>query len=98
VWLVASDGKTAARRISDPALNATGPRWSPDSELLAFTARRRGANANNEARAAAESPDDVGDAPWFVRVNPPSTAPFHIRGVSGAPVFSPDNKWIAFTR
>ncbi len=124
VWLVASDGKSAARRVSDPALNATGPRWSPDSELLAFTARRRGANgarvdagdspalstdlrsasragspASTQAElAAAEASDEPGDAPWFVRVNQPSPAPFHIRGVSGAPVFSPDNKWIAFTR
>ena len=28
LWIVAADGSAPARRISDPALNASGPRWS----------------------------------------------------------------------
>src|SRR4051812_25206646 len=43
LWIVATDGGTAPRRVSDPALNASGPRWSPDGKLLAFSGRRRGA-------------------------------------------------------
>src|SRR6185503_9246526 len=30
LWIVAADGSAPPRRISDPALNVTGPRWSPD--------------------------------------------------------------------
>src|SRR5262245_12184932 len=30
LWIVAADGSAAPRRLSDPALNASGPRWSPD--------------------------------------------------------------------
>src|SRR5215831_7106777 len=42
LWIVAPVGSSAARRISDPALNASAPRWSPDGQLLSFTGRRRG--------------------------------------------------------
>jgi dipeptidyl aminopeptidase/acylaminoacyl peptidase len=35
---------------------------------------------------------------WFVHMDGSSTEPFHISGVGGAPLFSPDGKWIAFTR
>jgi len=31
-------------------------------------------------------------------MDPPGTEPFQISGVAGAPIFSPDNKWIAFTK
>src|SRR5713101_7197819 len=87
LWLVPSDGTAPARRISDPALTASSPRWSPDGQLLAFTGRRRGAAA-----------DDDGASIWFLRADRIDEAPVHIRGVDGAPTFSPDNKWIAFTK
>src|SRR5947207_1257599 len=32
LWIVPSDGSAAPRRLSDPALNASGPRWSPDGQ------------------------------------------------------------------
>jgi dipeptidyl aminopeptidase/acylaminoacyl peptidase len=91
LWLAASDGSTAPRRVSDPALNASAPRWSPDGALLAFSARRRGA-------PAAGPSDDDADAIWFLKSDRVDDPAFHIRGVGGMPIFSPDNKWIAFTR
>src|SRR6478609_3676793 len=43
LWIVAADGSAAARRLSDPSLNVSAPRWSPDGRLLAYSVRRRGA-------------------------------------------------------
>jgi dipeptidyl aminopeptidase/acylaminoacyl peptidase len=88
LWIVPADGSAPARRVSDPALNASGPRWSPDGALLAFSGRRRGAPAS----------DDGGGSIWFLRADRLDDAPMQIRGVEGTPIFSPDNKWIAFTR
>ena len=88
LWLVASDGSAPARRLSDPALNASSPRWSPSGQLLGFSARRYDASASN----------DEADSIWFLRMDQPKAPPFHVRGVGGLPIFSPDNKWIAFTR
>src|SRR5437660_8890951 len=45
LWIVATDGSAQPRRLSDPASNASGPRWSPDGTLLSFSMRRRGAPA-----------------------------------------------------
>jgi len=88
LWIVAADGSAPARRISDPSLNASGPRWSPDGQLLTFTGRRRGAAAS----------EDEGGSIWFLRADRLDEPATHIRGVEGAPIFSPDNKWIAFTK
>ena len=88
LWIVAADGSVPARRISDPSLNASGPRWSPDGQVLAFTGRRRGAAAS----------DDEGGSIWFLRADRLDEPATHIRGVEGVPIFSPDNRWIAFTK
>ena len=88
LWIVPADGSAPARRVSDPAMNASGPRWSPDGALLAFSGRRRGAPTS----------DDAGGSIWFLRADRLDEAPTQIRGVEGTPIFSPDNKWIAFTK
>jgi len=87
LWIAAADGSAPPRRISDPAVNASAPRWSPDGKLLSFNGRRRGG-----------APDEEGAAIWFLNADKIDEVPFHIRGVEGAPIFSPDNKRIAFTR
>jgi len=88
LWIVAADGSTAARRISDPALAASSPRWSPDGQLLSFVGRRRGG----------PPAEGDGDSIWFLKMDRLDDPATHIKGVGGTPIFSPDNKWIAFTR
>src|SRR5438552_849511 len=70
LWIVATDGSAPARRISDPSLNASGPRWSPDGQLLTFTGRRRGAAGS----------DDESGSIWFLRADRLDEAATHIRG------------------
>ena len=76
IWVAPSDGSAPPTRISDPAINATGPRWSPDGKLLAYAAGGQ----------------------KFVQMDTPAGTPIQIDSVGGAPVFSPDNRWIAFTK
>src|SRR2546423_1777772 len=57
LWIAATDESVAPRRLSDPSLNASSPRWTPDGRLLAFSARRRGTQA---------SETDSGSI-WFLR-------------------------------
>src|SRR5207244_6736058 len=37
-------------------------------------------------------------ATWCLRAHRPDIAPSPVRGADGAPIFSPDNQWIAFTK
>src|SRR5204862_4907316 len=74
LWIVAADGSSPARRVSDPAINASGPRWSPDGALLAFSGRR-----------GAPAPEDAGGSIWFLRADRLDEAPMQIRGVEGTP-------------
>jgi dipeptidyl aminopeptidase/acylaminoacyl peptidase len=69
-------------RFTDPTAESSGPRWSPDGQVLALSSRR-GKDANSV---------------WVMRVSAPGGEAYHLPGVSGAPVWSPDGRWIAFTK
>ncbi len=84
VWLVPTDLSSRPVRLTSPSYSASAPRWSPDGSLLAFTSRRQGGEG--------------GSSTWFLRMDRPLGEAFQIPGVDGAPVFSPDNQWIAFTK
>lgn len=84
LWMAPADGATAAFRLTSPAFDATAARWSPDGRLLAF-------------RSSRKVPGAEGDI-WFLRMDQPAGEAFQIAGAGGLPVFSPDNKWIAFTK
>ncbi len=84
IWMSPSDASTPAVRLTRPAFNASSPKWSPDGKLLAFQSTRK-------------APGIEGDT-WFLRMDQPGGEAFQIPGVEGAPVFSPDNRWIAFTK
>jgi len=88
IWTVPADGSAAPRRLTSPAFSSTGPRWSPDGRLLAFTSRRP---VNDAGGPTTESV-------WFLRMDQPGGEAFQIAGVGGTPIFSPDNKWMAFTK
>ena len=70
-------------RFTDPTREASGPRWSPDGRILSFQSPRDAA--------------DGADATWFARVTFPGGEAYRIDGVAGAPVWSPDGAWIAYT-
>ena len=71
-------------RFTDPTREASAPRWSPDSRILSFQSRR----------------DDGEDASatWFTRVAFPGGEAYQVAGVDGAPVWSPDGGWVAYTK
>jgi dipeptidyl aminopeptidase/acylaminoacyl peptidase len=84
IWLSPADGSRPAVRLTSPAFSASAPRWSPDGKLLAFRSNRRGPGAEGDV--------------WFLRMDGPGGEAFQIPGVGGSPIFSPDNRWIAFTK
>ena len=90
IWLAPADASAPATRITNAAFNATDPHWSPDGSVLAFASRRR---------SLAGAPDSSEDSSiWFLRIDVPAGEAFQIEGVGGPPIFSPDNRWIAFVR
>ena len=84
IWISPSDGSAPAARLTSAAFNASAPRWSHDGKLLAFRSNRK-------------APGAEGDI-WFLRMDRPGGEAFQIAGVGGMPIFSPDNRWIAFTK
>ena len=69
-------------RFTDPTVDSSDPTWAPDGRVLSFRSRR--GDDDNEI--------------WFARVTAPGGEAYHIDGVTGAPIWSPDGAWIAFTR
>ena len=85
IWLQPLTGGRpagAAFAVSSSSEESSGPRWSPDGSLLAFSSSR------------GDDPNTV----WFVRVRGPGGEAFHIEGVDGAPVWSADGSRIAYVR
>jgi dipeptidyl aminopeptidase/acylaminoacyl peptidase len=80
IWMAAADGSAPAYRYTSPATEASGPAWSPDGSLLAFSSRREG------------SDDDI----WFLRTGAPGGEGFQIKGVHGTPLFSRDGQWLLY--
>ncbi len=81
IWMAPADGSSPAFRYTSPATEASGPVWSPDGSLLAFTSKREGFD------------DDV----WFLRTWAPGGEAFQVRGVHALPSFSGDGKWLLYS-
>jgi dipeptidyl aminopeptidase/acylaminoacyl peptidase len=86
LWISPADGSTPAKRLTSGTFNASAPRWSPDGKLLAFRSDRKAQGADGDI--------------WFLHMDgaPNDADAFQIPGVGGMPIFSPDNRLIAFTR
>ncbi len=84
IWLQElRDGRPVGEptRFTDPTRNSTGPAWSPDGRVLAFTSRRG---------------DEEGSV-WFIRVGGMGGEAYRIEGVRSTPTWSRDGSRIAFT-
>ena len=85
VWLQPlAGGRPAgeAFRVTSSNEESSGPRWSPDGSLLAFSSTR------------GDDPNPV----WFIRMDRPAGEAFHIEGVDAPPVWSPDGSRITFVK
>jgi dipeptidyl aminopeptidase/acylaminoacyl peptidase len=92
LWIAPADGSSPAVPLTQGS--ASGPRWSPDGKLLAFSRGGRGGGARGGRGGGGEGEGNT----WFLHMDPKTGEPFQIPGVTGTPIFSPDNKWIAFVK
>ncbi len=86
IWIANADGSGEPARLTSPSFSASGPNWTPDGSHLYFSSRR--------PNPAGES----GSGPWFLAMDGARGEAFRIEGLAGSPNFSPDGRWIAFTR
>ena len=90
--------KTASHRTLDRPSDGSAPAsrlTTPHSTLR----RRAGAPMESCSRSdrSRKAPGAEGDI-WFLRMDRAGGEAFQIPGVGGMPIFSPDNRWIAFTK
>ncbi len=85
IWLAPTDGSAPPYRLTSLTTEGSGPVWSSDGSLLAFSSRRDSAGVEDE------------DGVWFLRTGAMGGEAFRIRGVHAMPLWSNDGKWIAYT-
>jgi dipeptidyl aminopeptidase/acylaminoacyl peptidase len=72
IWIVAADGSSAPRRLTDHAAADTRPRWSPDGRQIAFVSARDGGSqvyvvpaAGGAAKKVTSLPTEAGGVLWI---------------------------------
>lgn len=84
LWIVPTDGSTPPRRLTFSKSGESGATWSPDSQRIAFSAKREGDEANQIYVL------DIAAGGEAVRITSHSTG-------ARSPVWKPDGKAMLFT-
>ncbi|MBV9744210.1 MAG: PD40 domain-containing protein, partial [Acidobacteriia bacterium] len=95
IWLVATDSRSAPRRLTAEGFNSTAPRWSPDGSSLAFLSTRAA-----ETTAAETSGDASRRQIWILTMNGgEAQVASHLKNGVEAFQWSPDGKrFVAVSR